>query len=284
MLYKPQVRSRHPSHSNLKKDNVLMKISNKSVVRFGSSKFYGDSITNGGNRVEINTIEAVSNSANKLKMKTCFTRDSVKTAKWWTFKDGVFCFQNNPEDVISIEELPFPIISKNIRGSRGLGNAKHNSLEIFEKWLTSKLAFNSFENYILEEYKPFVKEYRLHVTANGCFYACRKMIKRDTPTNKRWYRNDSNCVWVLETNDLFDKPNSWDDIVKESVKSLLSVGLDIGAVDVKVQSSSTKSGEPREYSDFFIIEINSAPSFGDITEQKYITELNNLLKQKANDK
>jgi type I restriction enzyme S subunit len=36
------------------------------------------------------------------------------------------------------------------------------------------------------------REYRLHVTADGCFYACRKMLKADA--EERWYKNDSNCV------------------------------------------------------------------------------------------
>ena len=110
------------------------------------------------------------------------------------------------------------------------------------------------------------------------------MLKRDTPEEKKWYRNDDNCVWILEENENFDKPVNWVRIEEESVKALKSVGLDVGAVDLRIQSATNKKGEKRENPDFIIVEINSAPSFGDITLNKYIEELPKILLNKYNEK
>lgn len=275
--FKPQIRSRHDSHDVLRKKGTLPLFSTRSVVRFGSTTEYDDTISKGGNRVEINTVQAVKNSADKLLMKERFTEANVSTAPWWTFSDGLFLKNNNSENGMTINDLPFPLVTKHRNGSRGSGNIKHDTPESLSEWLSKKLSLNAISNYIIEQYLPYVREYRLHVTKDGCFYTCRKMIKSDTPEHKRWFRNDSNSVWILETNDIFDKPTNWEDIVSESVKSLKAVGLDIGAVDVRVQSSKTKNGSERKYPKFFIIEINSAPSFGEITAEKYVEQISNIL-------
>ena len=49
------------------------------------------------------------------------------------------------------------------------------------------------------------------------------------PDDERFVRNDKNCVWILESNPMFDKPSNWQEIVDESVKALHAVGLDVGA-------------------------------------------------------
>lgn len=275
MSFKPQVRSRHPSHHSLRENNVLNKKRVKSVIRLGSTTVFHDTIANGGLRVEINTVEAVKNSSDKLIMKQLFHKNNIPTAKWWTFNNEKFVDPNGNE--ININELPFPIISKSRYGSRGRGNIKHDTVEDLKQWLEEK----NLSNYIFEKYTNYSREYRLHVTSNGCFYTCRKMIKTDTPTDKRWFRNDSNSVWILESNPNFDKPVNWETIVNSCVDALNAVGLDIGAIDLRVQSATDKKGNKREFPKYFIVETNSAPSFGDITKQKYIIELNNLLNDKV---
>jgi hypothetical protein len=182
-------------------------------------------------------------------------------------------------DGILLSDLPYPIISKSHFGSRNQGNKKHNTKEELGEWLKGK----NLDNYLFEKYYNYAREYRLHITKNGCFYTCRKMIKEDTPQEDRWFRNDEHCVWILEENELFDKPVNWDKVIEESVKALESVGLDIGAVDLRIQSSRDKNDEIRKDPDFIIVEINSAPSFGDVTLGKYKSELTKLLTQKNND-
>ena len=267
--FRPKVRSRHPTHSPLRTNLVLLPF--RAVVRLGSTTNEPDTITNGGPRVECNTIEAVRTSANKLKMKQAFTAGGVKTAKWITAADFNVLTDAQKKDWL-------PLVAKLHNGSRNRGNTLIQTLEEYNSWKNAK----ALDNYIIEQFHDFSREYRLHVTADGCFYTCRKMLKENTPDNQRWYRNDTNSVWVIETNPAFDKPSNWKNIVDESVKALKSVGLDVGACDVKVQSAKDKKGGVRNTPEFIVIEINSAPSFGDVTLQKYLQEIPRILKTKRN--
>jgi len=270
--FRPNIRSRHPSHAPLKQRGTFPLFPFKSVVRFGSLTEFNDG------RIELNTVEAIKNSSSKLLMKKCFTNNMVKTADWWLYNtdEGIFNLPN--EEGVEMSQLPFPIISKSYFGSRNQGNKKHDNKESLEAWLVGK----NLDNYLFEKYYNYAREYRLHISKNGCFYTCRKMIKEDTPQEDRWFRNDEHCVWILEENETFDKPINWDKVIEESVKALQSVGLDFGAVDLRIQSSRDKNDEIRKDPDFIIVEINSAPSFGDVTLGKYKTELTKLLTQKYN--
>tara|TARA_R110000822_G_scaffold73853_11_gene177621 strand:+ start:3517 stop:4380 length:864 start_codon:yes stop_codon:yes gene_type:complete len=278
-LFRPVIRSRHPSHSILRRRNpakLLPLLPFKSVIRFGSFTSLRDTESVGGNRVEINTTEAIKNSASKWLMKLCFKEANVQTADWWNFnKEGAL---KGPDGRINykVEELPFPIIAKSFFGSRNKGNTKLDSIEEYHKWADGK----DTRKYVFEKFYNYAREYRLHVTADGCFYTCRKMLKQDTPDKDKWYRNDEHCVWIREENDLFDKPVNWDKVVKESVKALNAVGLDIGAVDLKIQSAKTKKGNIKKDPHFIVIEINSAPSFGDVTTEKYVAQLPIVLNNK----
>ena len=274
-----QIRSRHPSHDILRK-NPDLRFPFKSLVRFGSTTELDDT----AGRVQINSTEAIKNSSSKLKMKKCFDNANIKTAEWWilvqkldhivirTDKDVPY------KDSTDLSLLPYPIVAKHHFGSRGTGNYLLNSKQELQNWLHGK----DLTRYIFEKFYNYVKEYRLHVTSEGCFYTCRKMLKADIPAENRWFRNDSNSVWVLEENPLFDKPKNWQKIVENCVNALKAVGLDIGACDVKVQSTKTQKNKERDNIDFIVIEINSAASFGEITKEKYLIELNKLIKNKKN--
>ncbi len=237
------------------------------VFRMGSTTpteeiFPGEDINN---VVEINTINACRNSSNKIKMKTLFSLHGVKTAEW----DVLSLFATNLEisNGVLPKDMKFPFIIKHINSSKGNGIYYIANKEDLDAFVINNQ--NNLDKYIIENYHNFSKEYRLHVTSDGCFYTCRKMLKTDA--EDRWHRHDSNSVWIMEENPLFDKPEFWNDIVANSVASLKAVGLDIGAVDVKCTSSKS------EKQDFIILEINSAPSFGEITTQKYINELNKII-------
>lgn len=282
--WRPIIRSRHPSHDPLRRRNplkLLPLLPFKSLIRFGSSTELQSTIGNGGDRIELNTVEAIKNSSNKELMKTCFIENKVKTAKWWIYSINQKEFmrmslqeEDNDHDIdYAIEDLPYPIISKHIFGSRGTGNKKHDNQESLEAWMEGK----DLSKYIFEKYYNYNREYRLHISKNGCFYTCRKMLKTEAPQEARWYRNDEHCVWVLEENESFDKPVNWDNVVEESVKALKAVGLDFGAVDLRIQSAKNKDGDLRESPKFIVVEINSAPSFSTITTEKYTEELPKLL-------
>lgn len=273
--YYAQIRSRHPSH-NVFRGKAALKMPFRSVIRFGSTTELDD------NRIEINSTESIKNSASKLRMKNCFTLSNVKTADWYYVKKNNFYKINNYQNqiqelVIAISDLPYPIVAKAHFGSRGNGNYLLKTQEELQNWMKGK----DLSSYLFEKFYSYVREYRIHVSKNGCFYTCRKMLKTDCKEDKNaWQRHDDNCVWMVEENPLFDKPANWDTIVSECVKALQSVGLDIGACDVRVQSAKDSKGNKRKEVDFIIIEINSAPSMGERTEIEYLKELPKLLKDK----
>jgi len=273
-LFRPLILSRHPSHSILRaKNQTLPLLPFRSVIRLGSTT------ENTDGRIEINTVEAVKNSASKLLMKQKFTEAGVKTAEWGRHH------QNNNISEAGIQffldeggqGISFPIVAKSHFGSRGIGNTKFNTKEELEAWLPNK----NFNNYIFEAFVKMTREYRLHVTKFGCFYTCRKLVKSDAPEDT-WQRHDDVCNWVLEENPSFKKPKNWDDIVADCVKAKDALGLDICAFDVGVQGA--KDGIERENPEWVIFESCSAPSFGAVTGQKYIEILPKLLIDKYNNK
>lgn len=273
--FRPRIKSRHPSHKVLRGQLPLFPF--KSVIRFGSSTEVEDTVENGGRRVELNSTHAIKNSSNKRLMKECFKKHNVRTAVWYTFKNGNLYDEINNK-TLTFEQLEFPIIAKRHFGSRGQGNTKIDTLQAFKEFIAKTTGLNGF---IFEKFYNFAREYRLHVTKNGYFYSCRKMMKRDTPDENKWYKNDNNCIWALEANADFDKPINWKEVEKECVKALVSVGLDFGAIDLRIQASNDDTGNKRTHPAFIVVEINSAPSFGNITEVKYKEMLPELLRQKA---
>lgn len=272
--FRPMILSRHPSHDILRlKSKRLPLFQFRSVVRFGSTTEVNDTIAKGGSRVEINTVESIKNSSSKLKMKQCFTDANVKTAPWITSEEI---------SKIGTENFNFPIVAKNYFGSRGRGNTLIKTEEEFDNWKQGK----TLSNYIFEKFVNYGLEYRLHITEEGCFYSCRKALKKDCPEDQKWRHHDDTCVWFLETNENFMKPNSWEDIVNDCVKALKSIGADILSFDVKVQNSIDRDGNKRKYQDYILLECNSASSMGDyngepsICASKYIEILPKLIYKK----
>lgn len=249
-----QIRSRHPSHAQFRNK---LRLPFRSVVRFGSTTPMR------AEYVFLNSADAVSNSASKVRMKRCFTDAGVKTAEWCLGKDiGEF-----------IKKVKFPIIAKSEFGSRGEGLTFIENQEGLDIYIRN----HGTAGVIFEKYYGYAREYRLHVTVDGCFYTCRKMLKEGTP--KRWCRNDANCAWMIEENPLFDRPKNWEEIETECIKALKAVGLDFGACDVRVQSAKENGDKSPN---FVIIEINSAPSMGKITYQRYLEMIPKMLTKKRN--
>lgn len=268
--FRPQIKSRHPSHSILRSSLPLTPF--KSVIRLGSTTEMYDTVSHGGKRIEINTVDAIKISSNKRLMKEAFIQADVCTADMWT--DGALNDWANEN---------FPIVAKHIYGSRGEGNTLLHNMEQLNNWLTNK----NLSNYIFEKFYNYALEYRLHITEDGCFYTCRKALKSDTPEEESWYRNDANCVWLLETNPQFNKPNSWDDIIQDCVAALKQIKADILSFDVRVQSATKGNGQPREYQEYILLECNSASSLSStnddvsIVATKYIEMLPKLIIKKG---
>ncbi len=228
---------------------------------------------------EINPILGIQNSSSKFRMKECFTLGNVRSAEWY-FPSANGLRQANVQEKqvifaeIPWDKVPLPLVAKLNMGSRGRGMIKIDTIDHLKTFIQNQVRGN---NYYFEKFYSFTKEYRLHVDKQGCFYTCRKVLRGETPKDKRWFRNDSNSNWIMEENPLFEKPSNWNEIVEHCVRALTSVGLDIGACDVKVQ---TEKGKKHEKLDFIVIEINSAPSFGDVTKERYKERLPLTLKNK----
>ncbi len=249
----------------------------------GSTTDVAGTVSRGGKIVEINTIEAIKNSASKLRMKNCFNLGGVKTAEYFLVGEGnALMAITGPETqpiAVTLDKIPYPVVAKHFFGSRGTGNYKIDDQPALEQFIKSRAA--DLKNFLFEKFYNYSREYRLHVTEDGCFYTCRKMLKKETPPDKKWFKNDSNSVWIVEENEAFDKPANWDQIVAECVKALNATELDIASFDVRVQGSTTEKGKKREKIDFIIIECNSASSFGDRTKVEYLKAVPALLKKKA---
>lgn len=264
MTFPVRLRSKNPSAAELKTLLRTIRTNKPFVVRLGSRTPLEEIMPRMHSRtIEINSIEGITNSRCKLLMKQKFTEAEVRTANW---RD---C-DNTTEE--GWDWTVFPAIIKQNGSHGGEGIFLINNNEELVAFLHSH---NHGRGYIIEEYKNFTKEYRLHVTAEGCFYTCRKMLKADA--TERWHRHDSNSVWILEENELFEKPKNWDDIVAECVKALNAVGLQTGACDVKVQSEKGK--RTSFIPDFIVLEINSAPSLAEVTTQKYFEQLTKMIRE-----
>lgn len=256
-----RIRSRHPSHSGLRRNRSLL-FQDRVVFRLGST-------TQSEITKEINSIQAVRNSSDKSIMKRLFIENNVPTARHFTVEE--MRREANP---------PFPVLAKLKHGSRGRGMKKLDN----QQQLDDFLAGNT-RGYYFEEYFNGSREYRLHVSALGCFYACRKLRRNEA--EERWFFNSTNCTWITEftqnrnpdgtfrsftqtPHPSFNKPENWNEMVRACQNALSAVGLDIGAVDLRCKRDGS----------FVVLETNSAPSFGEITQVKYIEHLPQLVNHK----
>ena len=205
--------------------------------------------------LEINLPESCILSNDKIKMKRRFSHAKLPTAEWFTVKSV-----NSGRQKIAYWLTQWnSIIAKHKHSSKGNGIYLIQNLEDYENFVQT--TERPVVEYVFERYYTYSREYRLHVTKEGCFYANRKMLKEDAEV--RWHRHDNNSVWILEDNELFNRPDNWDKIVESCVSALKSLGLDIAAFDIKVQKSDVKNPK------WIILESNSAPALGDITREKY---------------
>lgn len=273
-MYKTLVLSRHPSHRILR--TKLPKLPFRALIRLGSTTVP----TDGKKRIEINSVDAIKISSNKRLMKQEFDKVKCPTAIWTTSKDAHNLLNSMGDE----EGVNFPIVAKHVHGSRGTGNFLLKNKKELLDWAGGK----DFSKYIFENYASYLLEYRLHITKNGCFYACRKALIASTEQSERWRRHIDNSVWLLETNPDFRKPNSWDDIIKNCVNVLKQVGADVLSFDVKVQSDTDKNGAKRKYQNFILLECNSASSMKSpsnkeisVCAAKYLDMLPKLIMDKA---
>lgn len=238
-----------------------------------------EEITKRHDYLEINTANACKISGNKIKMKKRFWHANVITPEWFTISRGdvQYNIKNGgiwfSEKFINKLKKYKTIIAKRYNSSGGNMIYLISSINDFNDFITNAEIdknHREIENYVFEKYYTYSREYRIHVTKEGCFLADRKMLI-DGAEN-RWHRHENNSVWISEDNPKFDKPTNWDRIVEDCVFALKSEGLDIAAFDVKVQNNKHKTPK------WVILESNSAPGLGERSVEIYkniITKITN---------
>lgn len=265
--FRPTLRTKNHTAEELRDMLYQHRYNRPVIIRLGSLTETSD-ITKRDNPIEINKVSAVEISRNKLLMHEAFDKVGVKSAKYYTE-------QTFPEQ----GQIKFPVLAKKITGQGGAGMIKIDDWKAYTEFYQKNGNSINKNNYYLEEYFNGAREYRVHVTTNGAFLAWRKMRKSDA--KDRWFFNSNNCVWMGEDNPLFDKPVNWEAITQECVKALNAVGLDIGAIDVRVQSSKNDEGITRKECNFIILETNSAPSLGKLGSEYYYKEILKLIENKC---
>jgi glutathione synthase/RimK-type ligase-like ATP-grasp enzyme len=213
--------------------------------------------------VECNTVEAVNNSRSKLRMKECFQRANIPQSRWYHGRLDVNTIKNHFG--ITVNE-GYQLVGKAIFGFQGRGMVLISN----DTELADFCRHHTPENFYLEIFHNYGREYRIHATQNEVFMVWRKLRREDA--SERWFFNSHNCNWVGETHPLFDKPSNWETLCSASVNAIRAVGLDIGAVDIRVSSSNPDS--------YIVLEVNSAPALGVQGVEKYKEQIKEILVRK----
>jgi glutathione synthase/RimK-type ligase-like ATP-grasp enzyme len=254
-----RIRTKNPSASSLRKSIPTKK---RAVVRLGSLTPTARIFPTDRDVIEINTPEAIENSRSKLKMKECFKTKNISQADWLTF--------DNLDLDLPGDAFELPIVIKRVYGFKGRGMELIESLDEFTTWCRNH---PNKSGWYIEKFHNYAREYRLHVAKDvGVFMSWRKLRKSEA--TERWFFNSSNCNWVSPDHELFDTPRCWDEMCKQAKNALEATGLDIGAVDIRVQSNEVKNPK------FIVCEINSAPALGTMGIERYKDILTKLINNK----
>jgi len=253
--FRPQIRSRHPSHRPLRRELGLLPF--RSIVRFGSITTLLDTITNGGKRIELNTVNGVKNTSNKEIMKKLFIKNGIVTPIFYTlYSIQDYKFTNHLKDkekIVSCKDIRYPIVAKRTFHSRGRDLHKIDSFEDLKNFLN-----NHPSGFHFEQFYSGITEYRLHVSPHltDPIFSIRKLRYQNEDGSFGWIFNSKEGYFIED----FDKPKCWKAIIKESKKAVKSLEMDMGTLDVKCNRSGTE---------FTIIEINSAPGMGPKTIEAF---------------
>jgi len=248
-----QVRTKNPTAAPLRRSIIVPR---RSVVRLGSRTATEACFPGRRDIIEVNTVDSIENSRDKLRMKECFSRFDVPQAEWWRISEIP-------------ERLEFPLVGKQIVGFKGHGMRLIENEEQLRTFRTTHLS-----GYFIEKFYNYAREYRLHTTRDHVFLSWRKLRRSDA--TERWFFNSTNCNWVGEAHELFQRPDNWSELEASAINAVRAVGLDIGAVDIRVQSRSNP--------DYIVCEVNSAPALGDIGIETYRNEIRNIIINKSNDR
>ena len=267
-----QIRTKNSSAYPLRRDIIVPE---RTIVRLGSRTPSSIIYPRGTRFMEINTVESIENSRDKLRMKECFSRANVPQAEYYEARGNNTTqirelsgdYDGHPEDTIKeVEQMTYPLVGKLVVGFKGHGMQLINNAEELRTWLRT----HNNGQYYLEKFYNHGREYRLHATQSRVFLSWRKLRRNDS--DQRWFFNSTNCNWVGEEHELFNRPSNWDEICTAAINAIRSVGLDIGCADIRVQAKNN----PR----FIVCEVNSAPALAEVGLAAYKSEIQLIANEK----
>jgi hypothetical protein len=152
-------------------------------------------------------------------MKACFKQHNVTQANWY---HGTFNVETIKRHFGISKTEEYQLVGKAICGFQGKGMVLiENDTQLMDFCRT-----HTPQNFYLELFHNYGREYRLHATREKVFMVWRKLRTKDA--EERWFFNSHNCNWVGENNELFDKPRNWTDLCEQAKRAVESCGLDIG--------------------------------------------------------
>jgi len=254
-----QIRTKNPTAAPLRRSIIVPR---RSVVRLGSRTPTEACFPGHRDVIEVNTVQSIENSRDKLRMKECFSRFDVSQAEWWIALNNRDYLRDTRDSDTPINALPYPLVGKQIVGFKGHGMQLIEN----ESQLREFLRIHN-RGYFIEKFYNYAREYRIHATRDHAFLSWRKLRRSDA--TERWFFNSTNCNWVGQNHELFQRPNNWMELEAAAINAVRSVGLDIGAVDIRVQN--------RNNPDYIVCEVNSAPALGDVGVEAYREEIRNII-------
>lgn len=205
--------------------------------------------------IELNSIDGIRKSANKILMKKCFDEAGIHHSEWINSVK-----ENNIIEFFKEHKI---IIAKHKHSSKGNDIYYIDTMEKMIDFLDNQ----NFKEFVFEKYYFFPQEYRVHVDVNnGCFYACKKVLKEDADVE--WHKHANNSVFVLAMNPE-KRPACWNDMIEDCQKIMKNMKLDIICFDVLCSNN-----------EFIIVESNTAPCLANNGINYYCNHLNKYFKNR----
>lgn len=185
--------------------------------------------------LEINTIEGVKTSGNKILMKRAFDKAGISHSEWISSSDKA-----SVHEFFNCHKI---LIAKHKHSSKGQNIYYIDNLKSLDD-LCNNINIRDF---VFEKYYFFPNEYRVHVDVHhGCFYACKKVLKQDAEV--QWHKHADNSIFVLVT-EKHKLPVCWENIISDCIKALKQMDLTIACFDILCSDNS-----------YIIVESNTSPS------------------------
>lgn len=239
-MYKLRVFSPNKSCAPLR----LATFNKRILLRFGSttpliSKF---------KYTEINSIEGVIQSSNKITMKQIFDKINIHHSNWIN--------TTNIHELLAFYNKYKILIAKHKRSSQGKNIYYIDTIESLRELINNI----NLKDFVFEEYCFFPNEYRMHVDADhGLFYACKKVLKEDADVE--WHRHFNNSIFVRITEDM-ELPECWNDIINECKQVCKAMNMNILCFDILCSNNN-----------FILVETNSAPALATYGLTQYLNHI-----------